>query len=147
MKYTKYDADKEVYMLSRNVTCKSELDAQWKEDIGIRASELNFIIETIKKTGIYSDILYQHSFVVLHHEHRYIVTFCFSRTEIGYFLSDATEDNFSKSSLHHFGTKRDTRKSPYLITDEDLDTWERAKQQITENFGLSPDSEVHITIF
>lgn len=144
MKYTKYDDDKKVYIISKNVTCGSESDAEWKEDVGIPTSELDIdsILNTIKETGKGTGILRQNSFVVLYNGKRYIVQFYFtSDCEIVILIDDVI------ISSCFYSTRRNLRESQYLISEKDIEAWEQSKIQIAKNFGVSIYSKISITIY
>ena len=134
MKYTKYDENKKVYIISKNHTSKRESKAEWKEDICIPTTELDTesIIRTIKETGKGTKIIRQHSFIVLHDEKRYIVQFYFSSSfEIVIIINDDMPKN-----VCFYNTGRDIWESQYLITEEDIGTWEKSKKQVAESFKL-----------
>lgn len=139
MKYTKYNDDEKVYIISKNVTSKSELDAEWKEDVGIPTTELDIdtIIANLKNMGFpYLDS----SFIVYHNDTRYKVTFTiYSNRKMTYSVRNS--DNSSMSLCNEIDIK-----TPYLITDKDLEAWQKTKQQITENLGLSLGTCVNVNI-
>lgn len=147
MNYTKYNYDKKVYIIGKNLTSKSELEAEWKDDVGIPTAEFDTenIIKRIKKIGGDTNAFRHHSFVVSHNKNKYVVMFYFTKEyEIVCLLCEYFGNLMN--NLHYY-TKRDIRKSLYLITDEDIDAWERSKKQITENFGLHDCDGISITIF
>lgn len=149
MKYTKYDDYKRVYIIGKNQTSKRESKAEWKEDIGIPTTEFDIksIISTIEETGKGTGIIRQPSFVVLHNEKRYIVQFCFYRDYTSSaIIMELDCDNCSLNNLFYC-TKRNIRTSIYLITEEDIGTWEKSKKQIAENFKLSSSDRIGISIY
>lgn len=144
MKYTKYNDDKKVYIIGNNHISESELDAEWKEDVGILTSELDIesTIEFLKKEKKSMGFYWDSSFIVISNNIRYMVTFTiYSIYKMTYTIKD-WEDNFNLSLVNEVDIK-----TPYLITDKDLEAWQKTKQQITENLGLSLGTWVDVNIF
>lgn len=143
MKYTKYDNDKKVYIIGKNHTSESELDAEWKEDIGIPTSELDIdtTMAHLKQVKKNENFYWEMEFVVIHNNKEYRIIFAiYSHYKMTYSVRDF--DNSSMSLCNEIDIK-----TPYLITDKDLDVWQKTKQQITENLGLSLGTWVDVNIF
>ena len=149
MKYTKYDDFKKAYIISKYRTSKRESKAEWKEDVGIPTSELDIdsILNTIKETGKGTGIIRQPSFVVPYNEKRYMVQFGFYH-DYTYLviIRELDGDNYSLNKLF-YNTERDIRTSIHLITEEDIDTFEKSKKQIAENFKVPSKTRIEITIY
>lgn len=149
MKYTKYDDNKKVYIIGKNQTSKRESKAEWKEDVEIPTDEFDTdsIIRTIEETGKGTKILRQNSFVVLHNEKRYIVQFVFFHDyTFSISISEVDNENFPLNFLFYC-PGRNIKESTYLISEEDIDTYEKLKKKIAEDFKLSSGRRIGITIY
>ena len=105
MKYTKYEkivytnvksVTWEKYIISKNDTCESESDAEWKEDVGIPTSELE-----IDATMDYLKKVKNFSFLYI------FITLCISLQKKKFSLISIKPilDSFSRNSLIFFTIK------------------------------------------